>query len=714
MDAYRWTAGLVSLAGIIVGLGCSGSGDDKGDASVVSYGGVVFSSITPASGSARGGDRVTIIGRGFSKDVEVFFGDLAATSLEVVSDSEVTVRTPKQLAGHVDVTVNLKSGTGSAKAYRAFEYKRLSLQFRTAPQWSLPALDSVPTQALTLDFNNDGFADILLARDSHPAVLWLNGATGTFTDPDDSTSTPQGDASVEADGDALIDAGSDVTSTIGEREPTTSAVRTWEFASGKMIGDDLNGDGVADVLLCNRSGQQNQVMLNDGRGRFTAARDAFPATSDECIDAVWGDFDADGHKELAVLGRGPAGSGHDYVRVYKRAVEAGEPKFAVVEELEPKAALGSTCVIVKTITEQLTISATTAEDPDNKDNTVCAIQQTAKEGTTFMVAAHMHLPATSAIPEKIEFRVRTKSSTGTKATSRLQLVDNEDEVFQVSIGTVKNQWKKFEISNLDKFTVKEEQNKNGTIDLPIKRAVLVFDSTVKDEVIWLDDVRMTVKSVGSVLVDDFERKDFVLQWPVKMSFLEAGDLDGDNKIDLFIASNKQEPGDRAAWARNTSEGSLGFVIKSSAVLSSLPDAIGGVQLLDGDRDDHLDIVLVTADQDRYLRNDGTGQFFDDTFAYLSVDRSAGSSVFAADMDLDGLQDLVIANTNSVDRLYVGHKVTNAEERHFQDMTPSMPLRANETRSLVPFDADGDGDLDLLLLTVDDPKCSLLISSDVSQ
>lgn len=85
--------------------------------------GVTVLTITPDNGAAAGGTAVTITGTGFTsvnaEYVRVFVGD-AATSVVVVSDTQVTAVTAAHAAGAVDVIVD--SGDGYGTKVNGFTY----------------------------------------------------------------------------------------------------------------------------------------------------------------------------------------------------------------------------------------------------------------------------------------------------------------------------------------------------------------------------------------------------------------------------------------------------------------------------------------------------------------------------------------------------------------------------------------------------------------
>lgn len=69
--------------------------------------------VSPNSGSVFGGTAVTITGFGFDLSTGVTFGGVAATSVVIVSNTEITCVAPSHASGAVDVTVgNVDTLTG--------------------------------------------------------------------------------------------------------------------------------------------------------------------------------------------------------------------------------------------------------------------------------------------------------------------------------------------------------------------------------------------------------------------------------------------------------------------------------------------------------------------------------------------------------------------------------------------------------------------------
>jgi hypothetical protein len=83
----------------------------------------VVTSISPNTGTTTGGTRVTLTGKNFVSGAKVTFGGPAATSVVVVSATQITANTPRHKPGRVDIVVTNPGGQRGMLA-GAFTYHK--------------------------------------------------------------------------------------------------------------------------------------------------------------------------------------------------------------------------------------------------------------------------------------------------------------------------------------------------------------------------------------------------------------------------------------------------------------------------------------------------------------------------------------------------------------------------------------------------------------
>ena len=133
------------------------------------------------------------------------------------------------------------------------------------------------------------------------------------------------------------------------------------------------------------------------------------------------------------------------------------------------------------------------------------------------------------------------------------------------------------------------------------------------------------------------------------------DLDGDDDLDLVVTRNPRDGNDIKERPTTIYEYDDGFDVRTT-LLERQPARAAAV--LDFDEDGLLDLfVSVDEGSSVLLHNDGDFEFSEADFA----DDVAGFGVGAADLDLDGHTDLVIAGAN---RVFMGDG-----DGGFEDATP---------------------------------------------
>ncbi len=144
------------------------------------------SSLSPVAGLATGGTAVTITGTSFTGASTVDFGPTAASSFTVVSSSEITVASPAESAGVVQVTVTTPVGTSATSSADEFTYEPAPSVSAVSPVAGLPAGGTVVAVAGT-GFNGASAVDF----DTTAAASYtVNSATSiTAVSPAESVGT---------------------------------------------------------------------------------------------------------------------------------------------------------------------------------------------------------------------------------------------------------------------------------------------------------------------------------------------------------------------------------------------------------------------------------------------------------------------------------------------------------------------------------------------
>lgn len=204
----------------------------------------------------------------------------------------------------------------------------------------LPASLSEPADTSTVglnlvDVDGDGDLDLFIPEgtgglDGRPNLLLINDGCGFFRD-ESASRLPQGTvanstkadfADIDADGDLdaivanlgpeqlLLNDGhgrfTDASSALPPSPDPIDVSANAHFA-------DINGDGCPDILLANENpfdpdplhGAQNRALVNDCTGKFVdETHDRLPTVTDQSAALLQGDIDDDGDLDLVVLNRG--------------------------------------------------------------------------------------------------------------------------------------------------------------------------------------------------------------------------------------------------------------------------------------------------------------------------------------------------------------------------------------------------------------------------
>ncbi|MDE0472039.1 MAG: VCBS repeat-containing protein [Ekhidna sp.] len=202
-----------------------------------------------------------------------------------------------------------------------------------------------------------------------------------------------------------------------------------------------------------------------------------------------------------------------------------------------------------------------------------------------------------------------------------------------------------------KYQKLRDVKSNQTLVLDYKAAVITNNSDGLNEVFsgfaLVDDAVKPIYTHRENSFLDFKRDKLLPQGLSRLGpKIAKGDVNGDNAEDMYIGGAKGQAG---VLLINNNKG---FTKKNQACFSQDKasedtDAV----FFDFDKDGDLDLYVVSggsdfAKQDIHLRdriylNDGKGWFSKDTVSTLQLPICSGSTVSAADIDLDGDTDLFV-------------------------------------------------------------------------
>jgi hypothetical protein len=161
------------------------------------------------------------------------------------------------------------------------------------------------------DFNRDGNADICVANINTDTVsVLLGNGDGTFGPQQeiDVGDAPRGIAVLDADGDGDVDIvctnsgqGGSLSLLVNDgdgvfaAQPSFDAGVNGEWA---LAAADMTEDGLLDLVVAARNGEQMVVVQSDGDGTFTPLT---PVASGAIWMLVCGDVNGDGHEDVAAV-----------------------------------------------------------------------------------------------------------------------------------------------------------------------------------------------------------------------------------------------------------------------------------------------------------------------------------------------------------------------------------------------------------------------------
>ncbi|MEL7061365.1 MAG: VCBS repeat-containing protein [Acidobacteriota bacterium] len=471
------------------------------------------------------------------------------------------------------------------------------------------------------DFDGDGDLDIFIANGYQQGTedeLWLRDGN-TFVESsqqfasDYSFAVASGDLDGDGDADLVVGTNGGQPSRVwlndGSGTFTDAGIDLGDGTTLDVGLADIDGDGDLDILMAN-GGQPDLVHLNDGAGGFTDSGQRLGSNSASSM--AMADLDGDGDEDLAM------GDADGIVRIFDGD---GAGSFA---EAGPWLNFGFANVV-----------------------TEIALADVDGDGDRDLVAA-----TTGSLGDKAT-RIWTNNGAGVFTDSGLRLLPGTN-TNALAVGDVDGD------GDLD--LALGTYGTYGTVD----DHVLLNDGSLGFTEVLVGSGSTTAMTFGDVdgdgdldLVigrngdhDEVWLGDGVGGFVDSGQTLDAGDarslaladVDGDGDLDLYVGNN----GANTVWLNDGS----GAFLDSGQSLGLFETA--DVDFADFDGDGDLDVwaseTSISGRGNRVWVNDGTGTFTD-RGSLFGTSSSSDSAV--ADLDGDGLLDVVVGNHGGDHRVWLG-------------------------------------------------------------
>jgi hypothetical protein len=175
-----------------------------------------------------------------------------------------------------------------------------------------------PISVAVGDFDGNGKQDLAVASKTNNVSILLGDGSGNFnpaaTSPEAAGAGPESVAVGDFDGNGKQDlaianiSSNNVTILLGDGSGNFSPAATSPEGVGVsprfVVVGDFDGNGKADLAVANGYTGDVTILLGDGSGNFSPAASSPVGVGSIPVSIALGDFDADGHQDLAVANNG--------------------------------------------------------------------------------------------------------------------------------------------------------------------------------------------------------------------------------------------------------------------------------------------------------------------------------------------------------------------------------------------------------------------------
>jgi hypothetical protein len=527
------------------------------------------------------------------------------------------------------------------------------------------------------DVNGDGMVDIIVGNNGHMNELLMNSGGGNFDEllnlPGDSTMKTHSLAVADVNKDGLVDIL--IGNEGGVNQLLMNNDNKFDRAPIPLPGNSLSGtysintadmdnDGMVDILIGN-SNFRNQLLMNSGRGTFEVEID-LPGGKDKTYSITAADVDNNGMVDI-IVGNDDKGSNQ-----------------LLMNEIEDVGFEDATNMMPNHSSDDLDTSVMIAADMDN-DGLVDILIGNLGQTNQLLVNTGFGKFTSKAFnnPERLTRSIAVADVNndglldiivGNDKESNELLINKGDRIFHPPIDLPGN-------PNLATFSVvTADVDNNGMVDIIVgnrKGANQLLMNKGNGTFDTATDL------AGNPGLDTF--------------FVIAADVDSDDMVDIIVGNAafdaSGEINSSIQLLMNLGGGNFGNnPIDLSEYDSSLLTNVKCMAVADVNNDGKVDIIIgntLEGHSDQLLVNIGEGKF-DKAIDLPDGGTFETHSIAAADVDDDGLVDIIVGNNRQMN--YVLKNKGNSNFEYPKEL-PGGRLR---TYAIAIAEVNSDGLLDILV------------------
>jgi hypothetical protein len=584
------------------------------------------------------------------------------------------------------------------------------------------------------DINNDGMLDIIIGNSGQKNQLLINAGDGTFDDNAvvdlpggifDTRSVAVADINNDGMLDIIIGNDNDqenqllINTDDGTFEENAVEVLLGGASDTRsVVVADINNDGMLDIIIGN-SGQKNQLLINSGDGTFddNAVDDLLPSDTSNTHSVAVADINNDGMLDIII--------GNDFDQENQLLINAGDGTFKEnAVEILLGGALDTESVAVADINNDGMLDIVIGNGGVYYDQKNFLLINASADGGTFDENKVEFLPGgafktvsiavadinndgildiiignsgqqNQLLINSVESFDNAVNLPGRTYTQSIAVADiNNDGMLDIIVGN-------FYLENQLLINAGDGTFDKNAVDLP-GGALNTYSVAVADinndgmlDIIvgnWGQKNQLLINAGGNTL---FDENTTVIDLPgndLETQSVAAADINNDGMLDIVIGNGGDYYDEKNFLLINAGNGT--FDENEVKVLPGGALKTISVTVADINNDGMLDIIISNAkgQKNQLLINTGDGTFDENRVVNLPGGRFDTRSAAVADINNDGMLDIIIGNWGQKNQLLINAGDGTFDKNAVHDLSNDL----SNTYSVVVADINNDGMLDIII------------------